>query len=97
MATAGRQERPPEVPPGVVVLQVHRLGGDTWHRFERVEDAAAFALALMRGVLDASTYPSAIWLDGKKLWRPYGRHGKLHIASTQDALASLSGGAGDKT
>lgn len=87
-----RQETPPEAPPGVVVLQVRRASGDTWHRFETVAAAADFALELLHGVLDANTYPLAIWRDGRKLWKPFGRHGKLHVATTQDALKSLSAG-----
>jgi len=93
MPTFTRAAGPPPTPPGVVVLQVRRTQGDTWHRFDDVAEAAAFALELMRGVVDASTYPCAIWRDGRKLWKPFGRNGKLHVASTQDALLSLSSGA----
>lgn len=75
-----------------MVLQIRRAGGDTWHRFDSVPDAAAFGLDLLRGVLDGNTFPVAIWRDGRKLWKPFGRHGKLHVATTQDALKSLSMG-----
>lgn len=92
MTSFRRADEPPAAPPGVVVLQVRRANGDTWHRFERIEEAAAFALEIMRGILDGHTWPIAIWRDGRKLWKPYGRHGKLHVASTRDALESLSQG-----
>ena len=92
MAYIRRADAPPTAPPGVIVLQVRRAHGDTWHRFDSVADAAAFALELMHGVVDGNTWPHAIWRDGKKLWRPFGRHGKLHVASTRDALESLSRG-----
>lgn len=92
MPTIRRAGEPPATPPGAVMLQVRRPNGDTWHRFDSVTEAAAFALELMRGVIDGNTYPLAIWRDGRKLWKPYGRHGKLHVASTRDALESLSTG-----
>ncbi|MCC7121122.1 MAG: hypothetical protein IT493_06155 [Gammaproteobacteria bacterium] len=90
-----RAGEPPVTPPGIVVLQVRRPAGDTWHRFDSVNEAATFALELMRGVIDGNVYPLAIWRDGRKLWKPYGRHGKLHVASTRDALQSLSSGDTD--
>ena len=70
-------------------LQVHRASGDTWHSFANMQEAASFALDILRSVVDGKTYPLAIWHHDKKLWRPFGRHGKLHVAPTRDALESL--------
>ena len=72
------------------VVQIHRVTGDSWHRFTTMEEAAAYALDLLQSVVDSKTYPAAIWHEHRKLWKPFGRHGKLHIASTSDALASLA-------
>ncbi len=82
--------------PKAFVLQVHRAAGDTWHSFASMEDAAAYALELLQVIVDSKTYPVAIWHADRKLWKPYGRHGKLHVASTRDALASLSRGLGGR-
>ncbi len=75
------------------ILQVHRENGDSWHHFESLVDAAAFALDLMRILVDTKTYPIAIWHGEHKLWRAKGSKGKLHFASTRDALKSLAGAA----
>ena len=72
------------------VVQIHRPTSDSWHRFTTMEEAAAYALDLLLSVVDSKTYPAAIWHEQRKLWKPFGRHGKLHIASTRDALASLA-------
>ena len=72
------------------VVQIHRVTGDSWHRFTTMEEAAAYALDLLQSVVDSKTYPAAIWHEHRKLWKPFGRNGKLHIASTRDALASLA-------
>lgn len=74
----------------VYVVQVHRAIGDSWHRFESMEEAAAFALDLLQSTSDRKTYPAAIWHDQRKLWKPFGRHGKLHFVPTRDALALLA-------
>ncbi len=79
----------------IVKLQVHRPRGDTWHEFDTVAEAAGYALELMRVVLDGSTYPVAIWAGGVKVWKPFGKSGKLHYASTREALEALSRGAGE--
>lgn len=90
MPISRRDQHPDD--PDAYVLQVHRATGDTWHTFQTMEEAAAYALDLLRALVDAKTYPIAIWHADRKQWKPYGRHGKLHVASTRDALESLSRG-----
>lgn len=80
----------PSFRPHVVRLQVRRPAGDSWHEFPTVADAAGYALDLMRVMLDGSTYPLAIWENDVKVWKPFGKSGKLHFASTREALEALS-------
>ena len=80
--------------PTAYVVQMRRPGGDTWHSYQSLSDAAAYALDLMRVVFDGKTYPVAIWHNQEKVWKPHGRSGKLHFASTAEALEALSRRAG---
>jgi len=80
--------------PTAYVVQIRRADGDTWHSYTTLEEAAAYALDLMRVVFDGKTYPIAIWHNAQKVWKPYGRSGKLHFASTREALEALTRRAG---
>ena len=87
---ADERSRQPPADRDAYILQVRRANGDAFHSFASMEEAAAFALDVLRAVMDGQTYPLAIWHHDRKLWKPTGRQGKLHMASTRDALESLA-------
>jgi len=76
--------------PTAYVLQIHRASGDTWHSFASLQAAAEYGVEVLNSVVDGRTYPLAIWHQERKLWKPFGKNGKLHVASTKAALLSLA-------